>query len=287
MSDKHLTFFDSQQNRDEANIHKSFLRGEVIFKSIDTGEVLLTTHNRVVIAGSQFIAEKCFNLPELVHLPTYNESLELENSLNGATPGNIPKICLFCCGTNGCGTENSQVFPVRYTKRIPVDSQQEHTNPTDPNNTLSGIVPFRYQLTQNDLSDELRQKYFGRQVTRDGDRIAYYFKAFESDPKMYMRFVDGTIIDENLYDSQNETDAETYVEMNLRITKDDFRDYFRATSSINDAKINSISLVTAWYNENGGYRWYQDIIPITQLNIPNEPLIDLTKGIDITYHIYF
>ena len=60
MSDKHLTFFDSQKSHDDASIHKSFLRGEVIFKDIDTGEVLLTTHNRVVIAGSQFVAEKCF-----------------------------------------------------------------------------------------------------------------------------------------------------------------------------------------------------------------------------------
>lgn len=271
MSDKHLTFFDSQKSREDVNIHKTFLRGEVIFKDIDTGEVLLTTHNRVVIAGSQFVAEKCFNLPELVHLPTYNESLSLENSVaHGTSPANLPKICLFCCGTQGCGTENSAVYPVRYTKRIA------------PNGDL---VPFRYQLKQNDLTDELRQKYYGRKSLTD--RYAYYFKAFESDPKMYMRFTDGTIIDANLYDSQNETDAETFVEMNLRITKDDFRDYFRATTSINDAKINSISLLTAWYNESSGYRWYQDITPMTQLNIPNEPLIDLTKGIDITYHIYF
>ena len=91
----------------------------------------------------------------------------------------------------------------------------------------------------------------------------------------------------NLYDSQNTSDAETFVEFKLRITKDDFRDYFRATSSINDAKINSISILTAWYIEGSGYKWYQDIIPLTQLNIPNEALIDLTKGIDITYHIYF
>ena len=104
---------------------------------------------------------------------------------------------------------------------------------------------------------------------------------------MYMRYTDGTIIDSTLYDSQNTSDAETFVEFMLRITKDDFRDYFRATSSINDARINSISILTAWYNENSGYRWYQDIIPLTQLNIPNEALIDLTKGIDITYHIYF
>jgi hypothetical protein len=102
-----------------------------------------------------------------------------------------------------------------------------------------------------------------------------------------MRYTDGTIIDATLYDSQNTSDAETFVEFMLRITKDDFRDYFRATSSINDARINSVSILTAWYNEGAGYKWYQDVIPLTQLNIPNEALIDLTKGIDITYHIYF
>ena len=160
--------------------------------------------------------------------------------------------------------------PVKYTKRIAPSGD---------------LVPFRYQLKQNDLSDEMRAVYFGRKEL--SDRYAYYFKAFESEPKMYMRYVDGTIIDENLYDSQNETDAETFVEMSLRITKDDFRDYFRATTSINDAKINSISLLFGWYTESGGYKWYQDVIPLTQLNIPNESLIDLTKGIDITYHIYF
>ena len=75
--------------------------------------------------------------------------------------------------------------------------------------------------------------------------------------------------------------------MSLRITKEDFRDYFKATTGINDAKVNSLSLCTAWYTEDGGYKYYQDIRPFTQLNIPNESLIDLTKGIDITYHIYF
>ena len=271
MSNKHITLFDSNKSKESLNLNETHLRTEVIFKSIDTGEPILTLHNKVIIAGSQFVAQKVFDLPELVHLPTYNESLGLDNSVpHGTTPTNIPKVCLFCCGTKGCGAENSQVYPVKYTKRI---------------NPSGDLVPFRYQLKQNDLSDELREIYFGRLET--ADRYAYYFKAFESDPVMYMRYVDGTIIDSNLYDSQNETDAETFVEMSLRITKDDFRDYFRATTSINDAKINCLSLITGWYTESGGYKWYQDLIPLTQLNIPNEPLIDLTKGIDITYHIYF
>lgn len=271
MSDKHLTLFDSQKSKDSINANKTWARTEVIFKDIDTGEVLLTTHNKVVIAGSQFVAQKVFNLPEKVDLPTYNEDLALDNSVpHGTSPSNIPKCCLFCCGTKGCGTESSQVYPVKYTGRI------------SPSNDM---VPFRYQLKQNDLSDELRLKYFGRKEY--DTRIAYYFKAFEADPVLYMRFTDGTDVTRDVYDLQETKEAETFVEMSLQVTKDDFRDYFRATTSINDAKINSISLVTAWYTEGEGYKWYQDIIPLTQLNIPNEPLIDLTKGIDITYHIYF
>ncbi len=273
-NNKNMTLFDFQKTNDVANINankKTWLKGEVIFKNIDTGEPILTLHNKVIIAGSQFVAQKVFDLPELVELPTYNTALSLDESVeHGTTPNNVPKACLFCCGTQGCGSENSQVVPVQYTNWI---------------KPYSDLVPFRYQLKQNDLTAEERAKYFGRKTLED--RYAYYFKAFESDPVMYMRYVDGTVIDANLYDSTNTTDAETFVEMSLRITKDDFRDYFRATTGINDARVNSISILTAWYTEGDGYKWYQDIIPLTQLNIPNESLIDLTKGIDITYHIYF
>ena len=274
MPNKKLTLFDHSRANDVANLvpkKTGNMRGEVIFKKLGTDEVLYTYHNKVIIAGSQFVAQKVFNLPELVHLPTYNESLNLDESVaHGTTPLNIPKVCLFCCGTQGCGAESSQVYPVDYTGRI------------EP---YGDLIPFRYPLKQNDLTAEERTKYFGRKIL--DERYAYYFKAFESDPVMYMRYTDGTPIESTVYESENDSDAETFVEMQLRITKDDFRDYFRATTSINDARVNSISLLTAWYTEGEGYKWYQDIIPLTQLNFPNESLIDLTKGIDITYHVYF
>jgi hypothetical protein len=274
MPNKKLTLFDHSRANDVANLvprKTGNMRGEVIFKKLGTDEVLYTYHNKVIIAGSQFVAQKVFDLPELVHLPTYNESLTLDESVaHGTTPLNIPKVCLFCCGTQGCGPESSQVYPVDYTGRI---------------KPYGDLIPFRYPLKQNDLTAEEREKYFGRKTL--DERYAYYFKAFESDPVLYMRYTDGTPIESTVYESENDSDAETFVEMQLRITKDDFRDYFRATTSINDARVNSISLLTAWYTEGEGYKWYQDIIPLTQLNFPNESLIDLTKGIDITYHVYF
>ena len=108
-----------------------------------------------------------------------------------------------------------------------------------------------------------------------------------------MRYADGTDIDYQVYESTKQEAANTFVEMTMQITKEDFREWFNddegGGGGINNAKINSISLLTAWYKDDfgDGYRYYQDIQPFTQLNIPNEPLIDLTKGIDITYHIYF
>ena len=77
---KHLTLFDSSKSKENINLNKTWARGEVIFKDIDTGKVLWTLHNKVLIAGSQFVAQKVFNLPEKVHLPTYNESLTLDRS---------------------------------------------------------------------------------------------------------------------------------------------------------------------------------------------------------------
>ena len=75
--------------------------------------------------------------------------------------------------------------------------------------------------------------------------------------------------------------------LRLKVTKEDCRDFFVATTGINDARVNTISLLTAWSKEIGGVKYYQDIRPLTKLNFPNEPLIDLTKGLDIIYHIYY
>lgn len=269
LMERNLGIEDGASINDGSKYGANARRTEIIFKDPVTGEEFLRVENKVVISGAQFTACKHFDLAPVVDLPSYNKSLGLDQSVYGQTPINVPKICLFGCGIDGCGTENSQVYPVDYGGRIKPNS----------------LIPFRYQLTNNDISSELRKSYFGRKVANG--RIAYYFKAFDSVPTLHMRYIDGTPIDSNLYDSTNPKEKETYVEILLKITKQDFREYFTVTTGIESAKINNISLMSGWYKEADGFKWYQDIIPITQLNIPNEPLIDPTKGIDIIYHIYY
>ena len=200
--------------------------------------------NKVIIDGSLFLAMKCFNMIPPANLPTYNTALNLDNIVSLTRQEQLNSlIYLFCVGTGGCGPEQSQVFDVNYTKWIDPDQ----------------MVPLRYQLMDNDLSDSEREKYFGRKEVPAMNRIAYYFKGFEMEPIFKAQFIDGTPIDEHLYVSDNVIDVEVFVEMKLTLTKRDCRDYFIAHSGINDAKINSISLCTAYPKIINGKTYYQGI----------------------------
>ena len=228
--------------------------------------------NKVICDGSMFTASKHFDIVPPIDLPTYNEALNLENIVPLTSRERLDSlVCLFCLGTSGCGPEASQVFDVDYTKWIAPDD----------------MVPLRYQLADNDLSDEDREKYFGRKEIPAMNRIAYYFKAFELEPIFKAQYVDGTPIDEHLYVSDNVIDVEVFVELKLSITKRDCRDFFIAHSGINDAKVNTISLCTAYPKDYNGHTYYQGIRPLTRLNFSNESLIDQTKGIDIIYDLFY
>lgn len=237
-----------------------------------TNILLFEDWNKVIIDGSMYTASKHFDILPPINLSTYNTALNLENIVPLSPKEQLDSlVCLFCVGTSGCGPENSQVYDVDYSKWI---------NPDD-------LVPLRYQLSDNDLADSLRDKYFGRKEIPALNRIAYYFKAFDLQPVFKCQYIDGTPVDENVYLLDNSIDIETYIELKLSITKDDCRDFFISHQGINDAKINTISLCTAYPSQYNGYTYYQGIRPLTRLNFPNESLIDLTKGIDITYDLFY
>lgn len=249
-------------------------KGRVIAYVRGTDIPLFNEWNKVILPGSAFTAMKHFkDLHIPVKTPSYNVSLGLDEirSVSDKQERLDNYVYLFAVGTGGCGPENSQVFDVDYSKWIA---------PQD-------LVPFRYQLGNNDLASDKRELYFGRKDLPEADRIAYYFKGFDTDPVFKQQYIDGTQIDENVYISDNTMDIESYVEIKMSVTRSDCRDYFIATTGINDAKINTISLLTAVPVLINGYTYYQNIRPLTKLNFPNEPLIDLTKGIDFIYQIFY
>lgn len=276
------------------------------------GEVIWEGHNKTVIAGSALTAMKLFNLDRNVldATPTYDTVLGLDNGANGTTyptmvvkdsNGNVVgsihdetqrTIIGFCVGQGGAGLDISDVFDVEYCSWITPDN----------------LVPFRYPLQNADNVDE--SMYKGRKALTLADgtkRNAYYFKAFSNTPNLVQNYIStiGTFSDSvsssNVYNKSTSADkAQSYVELHLKITKDDCREFFITHKGIENAKINQISLVSAWTKtvevtkldslgnmKTGTYEYFQDIRPFSIVNIPNEIISNLEKSLSIIYTLYF
>ena len=271
--EKKLILSERNHNKDNANISSAaYNRGVVDFVDETTNEIIFQARNKVILPGAAFTARKHFAIPDQEITPSYNDVLALDNTVHEAPPNESDeKVFLFSVGVDGGGNEPSQIYPVNYGKW------------TDPGD----LVPFRYQASTADLGEELRDSYYGRKTYDAQNRIAYYFKAFDIEPTFHQQYIDGTPIDANIYDSEKEDEIETYIELVLKITKEDCREFFRATTGPNTARINSIQLLTAWAKTVDGVKYYQDIRPLTKLHFPLESLIDVTKSIKIIYHLYY
>jgi hypothetical protein len=279
----------------------------------DAGELIFgPLHNKTVIAGSAFMAMKAFDLDRncLDATPTYDSILSLDNAASGTTYptaiikdndgntiGSIPdesqrKIIGFCVGQGGAGLDPSDVFSVNYCEWITPDN----------------LVPFRYPLASAD--DVPEDVYHGKKsltLSNGQNRVAYYFKGFSNTPNLVQNFVTSigsfsdTVTPETVYSNTASADkAQSYVELHLKITKDDCRDYFITHKGLENAKINQISLVTAWtkttevtkLNRTGSMSTYeiedfQDIRPFSLVNIPNEILSTTSKSVSLLYTLYF
>ena len=279
----------------------------------DTGErIWEPLHNKTVIAGAALTGMKLFDLDRNVldNTPTYDKELSLLEGADGSTyptkvildsnnniVGSVQdecqrKICGFCLGQGAAGLDISDVFEVKYCDRIAPDD----------------LIPFRYPLQPEDHVDEDMYKGKKSITLSDGQlRNAYYFKAFSNTPNLVQNYTSnvGTFTDavtaSNVYNDKASADkAQTYIEIHLKITKEDCREFFIAHTGLENAKINQISLVSAWSktvevakpDRNGKvvtkqYEYLQDIRPFSLLNIPNEILSDLEKSISIIYTLYF
>lgn len=293
-------------------IPNKYCNSKIEFFNSETGErIYEPLTNKTVIAGSALTAQKLFGLSHnvLQNTPTYDEMLDLDdkalpNSIpsievinDGKVVGELPDecqrvICGFCVGQGGAGLDISDVYDVKYCDYIREDD----------------LVPFRYPLRAVDNVDE--NMYKGKKslppLQNGQERNAYYFKSFSNTPNLVQCVTSnvGTFADNisknTVYETKLGDNAQSYVELHLKITKDDCREFFIAHTGLENAKINQISLVSAWsrtitvnkLNSKGSmvekeYEYLQDIRPFSLLNIPNEILSDVDKSISIIYTLYF
>ena len=246
----------------------------------NTGMVLGEYENKVVISGSMLSGCRLFGIDTSLILPSYNDEMHFDNDQEKVTNYDKSIVQLFCVGDDGCGATQRDVFPVNFTDRIRPLLDIDNID-------IGCIYPFRFQDIDDDLPEQLRAYYFGRKTYTD--RIGYYFKKFDTIPELHVMYTDGTQVDDNMYNNNTDQVAECYVETRLRITRNDFRDFFEEKIGWENARISTISLCYAWEYEDQetGYKYYQDIYPYTKLNFPVEFLVNLDKAIDFNYQVYY
>ncbi len=212
------------------------------------------------------------------------------------------RVCLWCVGIDGCGIEASRVFKVHNTKWIAPYGYYDYNDGTGGNNTYAQdniqdstcLIPFKYRTMDADLQNSYRKQYFGR-AHINNTAIGYFFKTFDESPKLIRRYADDStdlvnVTGDNIdvWSDKRASEAEVVVQLKMSVTASDCREYFNRNIGTNDSKINTISLCTAVpYINPDGILEYADIRPFTRFNFPNEALIDYSKGIDITYYLYY
>lgn len=238
-----------------------------------TKEVLFESTNQIVLGGAMFILEKLFNVEAPITVDYLNNIMGIaaENPIEEKYPKNTA-VCLFGVGIGGCGDSSLSVVDVNFYEREIFD-----------------MVPFR--VTDDELNEEDQKKYWFKRKESDG-RTSYFLKTFEQDPVIKVLWKDGdededgSEVSSGVHDTQRTEPIETFIELILKITKKDVREYFEINGNIEEARINSIGLFTGIKQPmSDGSEDYKQVKLFSKLNIPNEMLV-MNKDMTIIYRIY-
>lgn len=270
----------------------------IVVRNHDTGEILADTTNKIVVSGSYLNGAKLFglDLPSEQIFPSYDKQMEMDTTISDVEHSDDPIVCLFCVDDSGCGSEQKDVYKNTNKDRIvPIIKRNAETQEWEPITDLHEatgqmIMPFRFVDADADLNSDLRKFYFGRKEYEfDGNnKIAYFFKKFDTAPQLHIQLADGTQITDNVFDIETSQSIECFVETRLRITRADFRDYFDQVLGWDHARVSSVSLLFGTYKIDGDdITWFENVRPYTKLNFPFQWLVDLTIAIDFDYQIFY
>lgn len=244
----------------------------------DLGEMCFETENQIVLGGSLFILEKIFGVQSSLTVDYLNNFMGIANTGTAVTEI-YPKdtvVCLFGVGTGGAGDSSTSVRDVKFQEREIFD-----------------MVPFRVVATSGALTaDERNQYWFKKTLPEYGNKVAYYLKKFDSNPEIKVLWKDGeggedgTAVENGVHTSQRTEPIETFIEITLKITKKDVREWFELKGQVEQTRINSIGLFTGIKSRLAdGTDDYKQVKMFSKLNINNE-MLNIAKDLRIVYRIY-
>jgi hypothetical protein len=243
--------------------------GEVLFE-----EKRFDEENQIVIGGALYVLEKVFGIQSPLTVDFLNNIMGIANTGTPITEI-YPKdniVGLFGVGIGGSGDTITSVHDVKFVEREIFD-----------------MIPFR--LTDQPLDVGDIDKYWFRKL-ETGGKTSYYLKNFETSAVIKALWKDGvggedgTEVEPNVHNSSRVDPIETFVEMILKITKKDCREYFVDAGNIEQSRINSIGLFTGVKGPLADSSIdYKQVKLFSKLNINNE-MLTTAKDLTIVYRIY-
>lgn len=264
-------------------------------------KVLYENDNIVPIGGYQFVFDKLFNIgldddttlrvgdlndesPQMkIGVPrgeyqsiNYNAECSTINGTTTTNPGiNISAMNYvfgFMIGDGGSREDNITAIAPDYKRR-----------------SLYRPIPFRMS---NDGTAIPAGKYFGKRTTANSgvgsNSITSYFVKKFDDPKPHIVHMwaansgeSSAVVDDTVFASTSSRPIESFVEINLSVSKDDVRGYFTSTGAT--PRVNEIGLVTGWYN--GVKDDYESIRLFTHFTRPSIILSE-DDSIEAVYRLY-
>lgn len=228
-----------------------------------TGKVIFR-YNDVIILGSTYVLEKLFNRRSSFGMSTLSTDLNINAGVS-PTQNNLKDEFVFGFIAGIGGAESSDlVRAVKFKDK-----------------TVSNIIPFRVVDMDNDLSPLEQAKYaLKKQV---GNKYYYYAKRFDTDVVIRHLFTDGTEIPSNIDQTETTLGLLVFGEAVLKISKDDFREYFMDQfGSIDNCRFNSIGLVAGFLSGSD----FAGVRTVTKVNMPNLFLRDTESSYTLVYKIY-
>lgn len=244
----------------------------------ELGELMFEEENQIVLGGAIYVLEKIFGVSSPLNIDYLNNIMGIANTGPNVTEkyskDNV--VCLFGVGTGGSG-DAGPVKDIAFQER-----------------EIFEMVPFR--VTDQPLSTNDREKYWFKKQLTEGpgkNHTAYYLKTFENTPKIKVLWrdgeggEDGTEVESGVHNTQRKEPIETFVEMTLKIGKNDIKEWFDLNGKIEQARINSLGLFTGIKSPVGSgiEKDYKQVMLFSKINFHNEMLAS-SKELTIIYRIY-
>lgn len=269
------------------------------------GEQCFGTHNIVPIGGVSYAFEKIFGVPEKqIVVPTmYEENgIGTANSMPSTETYMSPDrtvsvlyraghfVQLFGVGITGTAENDVTIYHPDYREKG-INLSKVNADGLTVTGTM---LPFRY--TAETLNSKERRQYFGKKKDEKGF-TGYYLKRFEGDAVIKHIWKTGEDVeDETLVSSSDVWEnisglnaVESFVEIFLKVSKKDVKEWFIDLEQEDRTRINTIALFNGEFIKDetnaADFGDYRDVKLFSKLCI-NPEYLNLSKDLNIIYRVY-